>query len=253
MKNVFKIITLALCFIIEGYSHAQSLRNLVNDGVDKYKNKKFTDSEVDFKKGLEKAPDNFQAKFNLGDAQYKQQRYDEAIKSYQQALKFVNDKDLKAKVYHNIGNSLLKSQKYKESVDAYINALKMNSKDEETKYNLSYALNMLKQQQENKQQNKNNKQDNKQDKNKDKQDQNKQDQNKNDKNQQNQNQNKDQQAQQDNTKQQDKQDQQSKQDKNKMSKEEAQRILNALKNNEQDLQKKLRKFEGKRVTVSKDW
>jgi Ca-activated chloride channel homolog len=249
MKNVFKIITLALCFIIAGYSHAQSLRNLVNDGVDKYKNKKFTDSEVDFKKGLEKAPDNFQAKFNLGDAQYMQQRYDEAIKSYQQALKFVNDKDLKAKVYHNIGNSLLKSQKYKESVDAYINALKMNSKDEETKYNLSYALNMLKQQQENKQQqNKNNKQDNKQDKNKDKQDQ-----NKNDKNQQNQNQNKDQQAQQDNTKQQDKQDQQGKQDKNKMSKEEAQRILNALKNNEQDLQKKLRKFEGKRVTVSKDW
>jgi Ca-activated chloride channel family protein len=250
--TLFKInLLLFVSLLFTGISYSQSLRSLVNNGVDKYKDKKYTDSEIDFKKGLEKAPENFQAKFNLGDAQYKQQRYDEAMKSFGQALTMSKNNDLRAKTYFNIGNSLLKSQKYQESINAYVNSLKLNPDDEEAKYNLSYALNMLKQQKENKQQNnKNNKQDN----NKDQQNQNKQDQNKNDKDQQNQqNQNKDQQAQQDNTKQQDKQNQQAKQDKNKMTKEEAQRILNAMKNNELDLQKKLRKFQGKRTTVTKDW
>ena len=240
---------LIVCSFITGVSYSQSLRNLVNKGVDKYKDKKYTDSEVDFRKGMEKAPENFQAKFNLGDAQYKQQRYDEALKSYQQALMASKDNELKAKTYFNIGNSLLKSQKYKESINAYVNSLKLNPNDEEAKYNLSYALNMLKQQKENKQQNNKNKNDN-QDKNNQQQNKNNQQQNKNDQNRQNQNQNKDQQAKQDNTKQ---QDQQAKQDKNKMSKEEAQRILNAMKNNELDLQKKLRKYQGKRVAVTKDW
>ncbi len=234
-------------------TYAQSLRELVNEGVEKYNGKKYNDSEVDFRKGLEKDSKNFNANFNLGDSHYKQGRYDEAMKSFQLALKNTNDNDYKAKAYHNIGNSLLKTEKYQESIDAYKNALKLNPNDQETKYNLSYALNMLKQQKEQKQQNKN-KDDKNQNKDQNNKDQNKQDQNKQDQNK-NQNQNKDQQSQQDNTKQQDKQkqQQQAQQDKNKMSKEEAKRILNALKNNEQDLQKKLRKFVGKKVTTDKDW
>ncbi len=234
-------------------ANAQSLRGLVNDGVEKYNGKKYNDSEVDFKKGLEKDSKNFNAIFNLGDSHYKQGRYDEAMKSFQLALKNTNDNDYKAKAYHNIGNSLLKTEKYQESIDAYKNALKLNPNDQETKYNLSYALNMLKQQKEQKQQNKN-KNDKNQNKDQNK-DQNKQDQNKQDQKNKNQNQNKDQQSQQDNTKQQDKQkqQQQAQQDKNKMSKEEAKRILNALKNNEQDLQKKLRKFAAKKVATDKDW
>ena len=43
------------------------------------------------------------------------------------------------------------------------------------------------------------------------------------------------------------------QEKNKISKEEAERILKALKNNEKDLQKKLRKKVGIPVTTDKDW
>lgn len=248
--------------------HAQSARSLINDGVDHYDKKKFSESEVNFKKGLEKLPENFNGYFNLGDAQYKQERYDEAVKSYQQSLTKTTDNQLKSKAFHNIGNSLMKSQKYKESVDAYKNALKLNPKDEDTKYNLSYALNLLRQQQNQQKNDKNNQQDKQnkdqqkdqknQDKNKDNKDnkdqqnkdQNKQDQNKD---QNKQDQNKDQQNQQ-NQNQQDRQDNTAqKQEKPKMSKDEAERILNAIKNNEQDLQKKLQKREGKAIKTDKDW
>lgn len=243
MKFNFKILSL-LIFLSIGYSNAQSVRSLNNDGVDLYKEKKFTDSEIHFKKGLNEAPNNFEANFNLGDSYYKQERYDEAIKTFQNSLDKSDDPALKAKVYHNIGNALLKSKKIKESIEAYKNSLKLNPDDQETKYNLSYALSLLKkqnQQQQNQNKNKDqNKDQNKNDKNNRKQN----DKNDKQKNKQDQNKPDDQKAQNDNVKQ---------TEKNKISKAEAERILEALKNNEKDLQRKLRKQEGKAVKTDKDW
>ncbi len=233
--------------------YPQSIRSLVNDGVDKYENKKYADSEIDFRKGLEVENDNFESHFNLGSALYKQGRYDDALKSYQNSLQFSRNREEKAKIFHNIGNALLKSDKLKESVQAYKNALKLNPNDSETKYNLSYALNKMKQQQNQKDKNKdkNKDQDKEKDQNKD-QDQKDQ--------QQNQDQNKDKQDQQQNKNDKQDQDQQQQQQEQeqqpqeeKVSKEEAERILNALKNNEADLQKELRKRQGRVLKREKDW
>jgi Ca-activated chloride channel homolog len=245
---ILRYLIFSCLILLLGFSElqAQSLRSLNNNGVEKYKDKKFADAEVNFKKGLDKAPDNFITNFNLGDAYYQQKRYDEALKSYNAALSQAKTKNEKAHVYHNIGNSLLKSSKLKESIEAYKNSLKLNPNDEETKYNLSYALNMLKNQQkqnqnknqQNKDQNKNQKQN--KDQNKDQK--NKDQQNKQDR--QNQNKQKNQTAQQDATKQ---------KQQNKISKQEAERILQALKNNEKKLQKKLRKQKGKPIKTDKDW
>ena len=238
MKNLLAI--LSLFFIALGTSlFAQSTRSMINDGVDQYHQKKYSDAEVNFKKGLEKAPDSFQGNFNLGDAYYKQLRYDDALKQYQTSLSKTNNEDLKSKAYHNIGNSLLKTEKYKESIDAYKNALKLNPNDNDTKYNLSYALNMLNQKQDQKDKNKNDKN---KDQDKDKKDQDKKDQDKKDQNKDNKDQDK---------KDQQKQPQQP--EKNKISKEQAEQILNALKNDEKDLQKKLRKKVGVPVKTDKDW
>ncbi|MDP3582648.1 MAG: tetratricopeptide repeat protein [Ignavibacteria bacterium] len=231
MKKLMCVLFVGLTFL--GSVSAQSKRSLNNDGVDLYKEKKFADAEVKFKKSLEKDPQLFQGHFNLGDSYYKQGRYDEAIQSYKNSIGLTDDKEKKSKAFHNIGNALLKQQKYEDGIGAYKNALKTNPNDLETKYNLSYALNMLKQNQDKKnQQNKN-------DKNKDqKKDQQQQQQDKQDKK----DQNKDEQKQ-----------QQQQQPKNQISKEEAQRILEAMKNNEKDMQKKLRKVKGKPYSTDKDW
>ncbi|HVO74277.1 MAG TPA: tetratricopeptide repeat protein [Ignavibacteriaceae bacterium] len=221
---------------------SQSLRGSVNDGVDFYKQKKYTDAEVRFKKGLDADPNSFEANFNLGDAYYKQNNYGQALNAYNTALSEAKTNTQKAGVYHNMGNSLLKSQKLEESINAYKNALRLNPNDQETKYNLSYALAQLKNQQN--RQNQNNQNQNQNQNQKDQQ-------NKNQDRQKNQNQNQEknkpdqnQQATQDNVKQ---------REKDKISKEEAERILQALKNNEKDLQKKLRKKVAVPVETDKDW
>ncbi|MCW8809999.1 MAG: tetratricopeptide repeat protein [Ignavibacteriaceae bacterium] len=237
MRKIIKYFSLTL-LIPTSFAFAQSTRGLVNDGVNLYNEKKFSDAEVNFKKGSENAPDNFEAKFNLGDAYYKQQRYDEAIKSFQSALANAKTDEEKAKIYHNVGNSLLNSQKIKESIGAYKESLKLNPNDQETKYNLSYALNMLKNQNQNQKQNQKN--DKNKDQNKDQQKQN-----------QDQQQKKDQQKQ--DQQKQNQQQQNQKQKEQKISKAEAERILDALKNNEKDLQKQLRRVRGQKVKTEKDW
>jgi tetratricopeptide (TPR) repeat protein len=247
--NLKLILFLIIGFLIcQSYSFAQSKRELINEGVDLYNEGKYTDSEVNFRKGIEKEPKSFVANFNLGDSYYKQGRYDESVKAFQNALNLTNDKLDKAKVFHNIGNSLLKSNRVQESIESYKNALKLNPDDQDTKYNLSYALSLLNKNQQN-QQNKNDKnQQNNQNQNQNSQNKNDQQNNKQD-NKQNQQQSSPQQnqtTQQDNLK-------QPQQKENQISKEQAERILDALKNNEKDLQKQLRKRTGKATRTSKDW
>ncbi len=219
-----------------GNTFAQGLRSHVNKGVDLYKNGKYVQSEFQFKKGLDKSPKNFQANFNLGDSYYKQGKYSDALKYYQSALSKSKSNDLKSAVYHNIGNTLLKDKKIKESISAYTNALKLNPEDMSTKYNLSYALDLLK---HNKNQNKNKKNNNDKNNQKNK-NQNKQNKNNQDKNNQNQNKNR-------------QNNQQQNQQQEKLSKQQAQAIFAALNQEEQKLQDKLRKFKGKPVKIAKDW
>lgn len=212
---------------------AQSYRDLVNDGVDSYKEKKYSDSEINFRKGIEKNQKGFEAKFNLGDALYKQQRFDESAKYFNDAYTISKNDEQKAKALYNLGNALLKNQKINESINAYKSSLKINPYDKEAKFNLSYALNLLK----NQNQQKNNQNNNNQNKD-NKQNQNQNNEKQNDKKQ--------------NQKQNQQQEEQNKQNQ-KLKKDEAQRILDALKRNQKDIQKEMRNKKAKKVYVEKDW
>jgi Ca-activated chloride channel homolog len=216
-------------------AYGQTDRALARDGNKLYNEKKYTDAEVKYKKSLSKNKDLNEATFNLGDAYYKQEKYDDAAQQYQDVIARKPGSEILSKAYHNLGNSLLKGKKYEESINAYKNALKASPSDNDTRYNLAYAQSMLRQQQQQQQQQK-------QDQNKDKKDQDKKDQ------QSKQQENKDKQDQQ---KQQ--QQQQQAQQKQGISKEDAERMLQALNNDEKNRQKKLLKKEATRVQIEKDW
>lgn len=216
---------------------AQSVRSLVNGGNDLYKEEKYTDAEVNYRKALEKEKELVQGHFNLGNALAKEGKYDEAMREFSIAGEKAASTETRSHAWYNIGNSLMGGQKYQEAVDAYIKSLQLNPQDQEAKYNLSYALEKLKeQQQQQKQQNKN------QDKKNQKQDQ---------KNQQNKDQQKQDQQKQDQKKQ-DQQQNQPQQQK-QISRADAERILDVLKNNEKEVQKKLRVRQAVRPKTDKDW
>jgi tetratricopeptide (TPR) repeat protein len=216
----------------------QSVRSLVNGGNDLYEEKKFSDAEVNYRKAVEKEPASVEGHFNLGNSLHKQGKTEESLKEFEYTTLKTEDQRTRADAYYNMGNSHLKAQQYQDAVKSYVDALKLNPADMEAKYNLSYALEMLKQQQQQQQ--------NKKDKNKD----NKNEKDKND-------QQKDKQQQQDQEKQrqqqQEKQQQQRQQQGKQMSKADAERILDVLKDNEKNVQKKLRVRQAVRPKGEKDW
>lgn len=104
-----------------------------------------TQAEADFRKAISEDSTNIKATYNLGNTYYQQKAYDEAFLRYKQAG--INNKansSEKHKTYHNLGNVFMKAKTYDKAVEAYKEALRNNPTDEETRYNLAVAQEMLK-------------------------------------------------------------------------------------------------------------
>ncbi len=219
---------------------------------------KFSNAETEYRKALDKRPDDLQWNYNLADALYKQQRFEEAEGKFTELSEQMKEPVERARANHNLGNTQLMQEKLDESIESYKKALRENPSDLETKYNLAYAqmLKKKKEEQEKQNQDQNKDQDKDKDQNKDQnQDQNKDNQDKN------KDQNKDQQKQnQDQNKNKDQQnkDQQQQQQpqQNKISKQDAEQLLQALQNDERDIQDKVKKAKAakaKRSQSEKEW
>ena len=227
----------------------QDFRSLVREGNRQYDAERAVDAETSYRRALDVDEKSDLATFNLGNAMYRQQKYEEAGREFEKAASGATDKMDKARAYHNLGNSYLQQQKLKESIEAYKEALRNNPNDMDTKYNLSYAMNLLKEQEQQQQQNQDNQNNkdnqNQQDQNQDQQNQDNQDQQ--DQNQQPQDQQQDQRK--------DEMQQRQQQQQQQINREDAQRILDAIAQEEKELQEKLQKKErtGYRPKIEKNW
>jgi tetratricopeptide (TPR) repeat protein len=220
----------------------QDFRRLVREGNRQFNAGKVVDAETSYRGALAVDEKSNLATFNLGDALYRQQKFEEAGKEFEKVASQTNDRKDKAWAYHNLGNSYLQQKKLKESIEAYKQALRNNPNDADTKYNLSYALNLLKEQEQQQNKDQQDNKDNKDQQNQDQQNQDKQDQQDQDQQQQQQEKKKDEMQQ--------KQQQQQQQ----ISREDAQRLLDAIAQEEKELQEKLQKKEraGSR-RIEKNW
>ena len=234
MKKLLYIVGLMILVL---NMNAQEEKKFVRKGNRQYDNKNYSDAEINYRKAIEKKLGSGIASYNLGNSLYRQSKFEEAGKEYSQASETNMNKNELAKAYHNLGNSYLQTQKYKESIEAYKKALRNNPSDLETKYNLSFAQKKLKEnpQQEKKDQDKNQDKDKDKDKKEQDKDQDKKDQDKEN---------------------QDNKDQQNQANKdNKISKDDAERILQAIQNDENNTQDKLKKEKAaaKKSNPEIDW
>lgn len=196
----------------------------LREGDRLYRKKETVAAEEAYRKALEKKASP-KAWYNLGNAVYNQGRFEESANNYQQSIDKLNPSGQKANAYYNLGNALYQKGNFKGSIDAYKQALRIKPGDQETQHNLSVAL--KKQQQKEQQQ--------QQQENKQKQDQQQQNQD-----QKNSNPNKNQQEQGENTQ-------------RKLSKEEAEALLNIMDEEEKKVQSKLRQAGKTNSQVKKDW
>ena len=235
MKNTFFILSFLMCIT----SFAQNKKSFLRDGNKLYTDSSYNEAEMQYRKSLEKDQDYFNASFNLADAVYKQERYEESSALFDALKDNAPTETELAKVYHNLGNSLVKEQKLEEAIAAYKSALRINPNDKDTRHNLAITHQQKQQQQEqeNKEEDKENKDEQKEDKEEEKE-------------------NKEQEQNQENKEQQEeKQEKKPEEKKEEMSKETAEKMLEAIQQQEKELQEELqkKKVKGKRVKVLKDW
>lgn len=219
----FRGLCLWALLLFSPLTFAQREASDVRKGNREYKSENFSGAEVDYRRALQTNKDSYEAHYNLGDALYRQEKYADALEAYETAARSLDKKEDKtrySKVMHNIGNCHFAAQQYDKAVSAYQESLRANPKDNETRYNLVKAMEMLQQQQQQQQE------------------------------QQQQQQNEDQQQDED---QQQQQQQQQQQNENEMDKETAEQILQALEQDEQDTQEKLQRQQGKKRRVEKEW
>lgn len=214
-----------MCVLAFADANAQSDRQFIRNGNRLYRQQNYAKAEIEYRKALSKNPSNPQALYNLGTALLMQQKDSAAVAQLQNAAKCETSKLRKAKVWHNVGVACQKHKLFSDAIKAYEESLRNNPSDNETRYNLALCMRQQKNQKN---------QDKRQNKNKDKQKQNKNDKNNKDKNQ--------------------NQQQQQKQQE-KMSKDNAEQLLNYAEQEERQTQQRLKKHEmqPQRKRLEKNW
>ena len=151
-RSTLYIISIGLLLAAGSASAQKAERSNIRQGNRLYRNEKYTESEIAYRKGLTVNPRSVEAAYNLGNALYKQKKYPEAAEQYMQIVgrreqlladNPANGRRL-AEVYHNLGNIQMQGKDYAKSVEAYKQSLRLNPKDDETRYNLALAQKLLK-------------------------------------------------------------------------------------------------------------
>jgi len=216
-KSIYRILFVISFIIMTALPLAgQKHKKYTRQGNRDYTENQFEESEMLYRRAIDAEPSFKKAIFNLGDALYKQEKYDAAIENFSELTKKELKKKELARSQYNLGNSLLKAGRLEESIEAYKDALRNDPGNKEAKYNLAYAMDQLEKQQQ------------------DKNDEQQQDQN-------------------------DEQQQDQQQDQNdeqqQMTKEDAERLLQALAEDEKEIQEKVKEAKAAkaRVRTLKNW
>lgn len=106
----------------------------------------FIGAEKKYRLAVSTKQNNAIGSFNLGNAYYNSELYDEALFRHLEAAQNSTSKSEKHKAYHNIGTILMQKKQCKEAVSAFKNALRNNPEDDESRYNLALAQECAKEQ-----------------------------------------------------------------------------------------------------------
>lgn len=199
--------------------------------------KSYKDAEIE-------KPESPELSYNLGNVLYQQEKYQDALERY---FKASGSEELKhqAQAYYNLGNAFYRSGKYPEAIQAYQKCLELTPEDEDAKYNLEFVRKKMKELLDKELQRQQNQ---------------KQQQQKSEQQEQQNQQQKQQQEQQNQSQQPEEQQRQQEQKREQlkpkegMTEEDAERILNALKDDEREMLKNMKRAPQRRERRGgKDW
>ncbi|MBO9619832.1 MAG: tetratricopeptide repeat protein [Niabella sp.] len=132
-------ICLSVCIAIPVFAQDNGAQH-IKKGNDLFKKGSLPEAIAEYDKATS-GTNKYVALVNKGDALFRLKKYDEALKSYQQANEAGNtDAGLRSGAFYNAGVVYSNQNKLDESIEAYKNALRLNSNDVNARENLQKAL-----------------------------------------------------------------------------------------------------------------
>ena len=144
-----------LALLVCGEISAQQMkeRGLVRKGNRQFKREQFEKSVDSYKRALQHDSTSFEAKYDLASALYRTERYDKAEKTLLGIVNDTTRTELeRGEVAYNLGNTQFAQQKYKEALSSYRYAMRCNPDDEDAKFNYAFTKRLIQQQEQQQQQ-----------------------------------------------------------------------------------------------------
>ena len=115
----------------------------LSQGALAIQNNEFITAEVAYRKAIAIDQNKATGSYNLGNAYYKNSKNEEALSRFVNAAKVATTKPQAHQAFHNLGNALMNQKEYSGAVEAYKNALRNNPSDDQSRYNLALAKDLL--------------------------------------------------------------------------------------------------------------
>ena len=115
----------------------------LSQGALAIENNEFIAGEVAYRKAIAIDQNKATGSYNLGNAYYKNNKNEEALSRFVNAAKVATTKPQRHQAFHNLGNALMNQKEYSRAVEAYKNALRNNPSDDQSRYNLALAKDLL--------------------------------------------------------------------------------------------------------------
>ena len=140
-----RLLILSPYFLLTIAGFAQAPQQLIADGNKEFQQKNFPAAQRYYEEAIRKDIGRQwpEAVFNLGNAWYEQKKFEEAINQFNAILRSNASASLKELALYNLGNCYLDQKSYQTAIEVYKQALKRNPRDEDARYNLTYAQSLL--------------------------------------------------------------------------------------------------------------
>ena len=140
-----QLITITLFFfIVASSAAADDFADVSAAGIKLYEKGRYEDALQKLEEAKRLTPADGRIDYNLGNINYQLGRFGGARKNWQDAIIKVDRSELRQKAYYNIANAFYREERYQEAVRYYQKALQINREDYETGFNLKLALHQFK-------------------------------------------------------------------------------------------------------------
>lgn len=137
------ILIVLYCIPTLGWLWPDSLASKNNEGNKLYKEGRIDEALSKWRDAQIENPDSDKLHYNIGSGLHEQKKYEDAFKEYEKSLNS-KDSELQRKAYYNMGNTHYRMGKLLEAIEDYKKCLDIDPNDEDAKYNIEFVRKKIK-------------------------------------------------------------------------------------------------------------